>query len=70
MPIQIKQASVYINLATHLYDYYEPYDHVLVVCNYDDCTNLCEKGIGICDPCIDKITSTMAQDLDEVVNGK
>jgi hypothetical protein len=68
--IVIKQPPVYMNLATHLYQYYEPHDHTLVVCDYNGCTRLCEKGVGMCDSCINKMTDIMARDLDEVVNGK
>lgn len=70
MSIAIRQPPIYVNLAAHLYEHYEPYDHVLVVCDYDGCIKLCEKGIGMCDFCIDKITNAMSQDLDEVLNGK
>ena len=70
MPIQIKQASTYINYAMHLYPMPSSYDYRLTVCDYDGCTRLCEKDMGTCDVCIEKITDAMSHDLDEVLNGK
>jgi len=64
MPIVIKQPSVYVNLAVDCYEYYEPYDHTLVQC---DCGRLCEKGVDMCDPCIDEVTTEMTKDLDRII---
>jgi len=41
----------------------EPYDHTLIPC---DCGRLCERGIGLCDPCIDKVTIEMEKDLEQL----
>lgn len=63
MPV-IKQPSQYINLAVDHYRYYEPYDHTLIQCdgNGEGCNRLCEKGVGLCDPCIDKMVDEMVGD--------
>lgn len=63
MPVLIKQPKMYFNYAAE--EWYEPYDHTLVYC---ECGNLCEKGIGTCDDCIDKITNEMSADLDRIFN--
>ena len=59
--ITIKQASIYINFAAD--EFYEPYDHTLISC---DCGRLCERGVGLCDVCIDEMTKVMAQDLEKL----
>lgn len=61
--ITIKQSSAYINYA--LPDWVEPYDHTLVNC---ECGNLMEKGMGLCDECIDRETLKMEADLKEMFN--
>lgn len=64
MPI-IKQPRIYIDFASP--DWVESYDHTLIKCPCDcKCNNLCEKGVGLCDICINNMVSEMTNDLDEV----
>lgn len=60
--IVIKQSSMYFNYAAD--KYYEPYDHTLIPC---DCGRLCERGIGLCDPCITSMAEVMSADLDKII---
>lgn len=46
--IKIKQPPMYFDYASP--DWVERYDHTLVYC---ECGNLMEKGIGLCDKCIE-----------------
>lgn len=64
MPIQIKQARMYVNFAIADDEYYEPYDHRLIRC---ECGRLCECGVGMCDVCIDDMVAQMEQDLENTV---
>ncbi len=59
--IIIKQPSVYINYT--LPYWVKPYDHTLVSC---ECGNLMERGMGLCDKCIDREILKMQADLQEM----
>ena len=59
----IKQPSLYFDYSSP--DWVEPYDHHLVAC---ECGKLCEKGVGLCDNCLDVISRKMEIDLEETIN--
>jgi len=53
----IKQPTFFISY--DLPSWVEPYDRSLTNC---ECGNLCERGIGSCDSCIDRITKEIEMD--------
>lgn len=64
--IVIKQPPMYIEYEPD--ERFEPYDRTLIRCQCDcNCQGLCERGIGLCDKCIDKITEVMTQDLENII---
>ena len=52
---------MYFNYA--LPDWVEPYDYTLVPC---ECGNLMERGVGLCEQCIDRESRKMGADLKEM----
>jgi len=60
MSIIIRQPKLYFDY--DMPDWADPYDQSLILC---ECGNLCEKGIGRCELCIDKITKNMQKDLSD-----
>lgn len=60
--IQIKQPEMYISY--DLPDWVEPYDRTLVQCECG--RSLMEKGMGLCDTCIDEFTKQVEQDLKDL----
>jgi len=63
--IKIEQPSIYY---PDYFDYtslwwLEEYDHTLVPC---DCGNLMEKGVGLCEQCIERETLKMQSALEEL----
>ena len=61
--ITIKQPAMYISY--DLPDWVEPYDRTLVLC---ECGSLMERGMGLCDKCIDRETLKMKPDSEEILN--
>lgn len=61
MSITIKQPAMYVDFAAP--DWVEPYDHTLVSC---DCGNLMERGMGLCDKCIERESLLIQLDLESM----
>lgn len=63
--ITIKQPSIYIDFTSP--NWVDPYDRVLVRC---ECGELMERGMGLCDKCIDRESYEIESDLRKLVNVK
>jgi len=61
--IIIRQPTMYFDYASP--DWVEPYDHTLVSC---ECGGLCEKGVGLCDQCIDRESLKNEASLKELLD--
>lgn len=61
MSITIKQPDTYVDFAAP--DWVEPYDHTLVSC---DCGNLMERGMGLCNECIERESLLMQSGLENM----
>lgn len=66
MPILIKQPPVYFDYTKNEND--EVWDRSLIKCPCEcRCLNLCEKGVGLCDPCLNNISIKLSNDLDKIL---
>lgn len=63
MTVVIRQPSMYFDYAFP--DWVDPGGYTLVQC---DCGNLCEKGVGLCEPCIERESIEAERGLEEILN--
>ena len=61
----IKQPPQYILQAD-----LEEYDYTLIKCGNEECSNLCETGVGQCDRCLNYSLLDIEKHWAEILNGQ